>query len=235
MRYKTRAEELAGRVGESQRLQLVSQLDGQERAEWSARYGASTDSLGFDCADADAVLKYGRWITEQSLQPVTADSSASRPSIRQVALAASGARIVRAMPVKFPQEVVIAGIAALCPGVTWDGFRWPMLEDLLNHEIALTYLKGFQDSEEWTGLPSFPALPSLAERTSVLRAAGDQAFGAASKRALPPLIPFGVGADAHFEQALHCQQVGSPCEQPPVVDADLKFAAEMCRPLLTLT
>eukprot|EP00435_Cladocopium_sp_Y103_P003032 s2717_g1.t1 len=46
MRYKTRAEELAGRVGESQRLQLVSQLDGQERAEWSARYGASTDSLG---------------------------------------------------------------------------------------------------------------------------------------------------------------------------------------------
>eukprot|EP00435_Cladocopium_sp_Y103_P055826 s173_g18.t1 len=46
MRYKTRAEELAGRVGEGQRLQLVSQLDGQERAEWSARYGASTDSLG---------------------------------------------------------------------------------------------------------------------------------------------------------------------------------------------
>eukprot|EP00435_Cladocopium_sp_Y103_P005363 s7605_g1.t1 len=37
MRYKARAEELAGRVGESQRLQLVSQLDGQERAEWSAR------------------------------------------------------------------------------------------------------------------------------------------------------------------------------------------------------
>ena len=46
MRYKNRAEELAGRIGENQRLVLISQLDGHERAEWSAQYGAPHDALG---------------------------------------------------------------------------------------------------------------------------------------------------------------------------------------------
>jgi len=46
LRYKARAEELALRVQENKRLTLVSHLDSQERAEWSARLGAQSEGLG---------------------------------------------------------------------------------------------------------------------------------------------------------------------------------------------
>ena len=46
LRYKARAEELALRVQENKRLTLVSHLDSQERAEWSARLGAQSEGRG---------------------------------------------------------------------------------------------------------------------------------------------------------------------------------------------
>ena len=42
-----------------------------------------------------------------------------------------GHRPARAVPLRFSQEIVVASLMALCPDVSWDGFQWPMLEDLL--------------------------------------------------------------------------------------------------------
>ena len=52
-------------------------------------------------------------------------------------------------------------------------------------------------------------------------------LASASKKALPPLISFGVGADGHFQQALRCQEVGPPFERWAIVDRDVQFAAEL--------
>eukprot|EP00438_Fugacium_kawagutii_P015001 Skav227499 [mRNA] locus=scaffold282:174451:175605:+ [translate_table: standard] len=46
LRYRTRAEDLASRISDSQKLRVVSQLDVQERGEWSARFGGGGRTLG---------------------------------------------------------------------------------------------------------------------------------------------------------------------------------------------
>ena len=52
-----------------------------------------------------------------------------------------------------------------------------------------------------------------------------QPGAAAAAKALPPMIPFGVGEDRHFELALELQQRPTPFESMGVVDDDLIFAA----------
>eukprot|EP00438_Fugacium_kawagutii_P020457 Skav206762 [mRNA] locus=scaffold167:384381:393045:- [translate_table: standard] len=141
--------------------------------------------------------------------------------------ALSIAGIVKAMPVRFPQEVVVAAMMALCPGVSWEGFRWPLIEDLLLQDDMLRFVNMVQNDEEWDGFPSPPLMNNKLERVSTLRSVGDQAGAASSSKAAPPLIPFGVGPDMHFEHALRIKEHGSPFEQFALVDEDLEFAARL--------
>ena len=54
-----------------------------------------------------------------------------------------------------------------------------------------------------------------------------QSGAAAAAKALPPMIPFGVGEDRHFELALELQQRPTPFESMALVDDDLIFAAAL--------
>ena len=48
----------------------------------------------------------------------------------------------------------------------------------------------------------------------------------AHKEALPPVVPQGLGEDEHFEAAHHAAASALPMEAPPLVDDDLRHAAE---------
>ena len=56
-------------------------------------------------------------------------------------------------------------------------------------------------------------------------AEGQQAGAHSHGAALPPLFPFGLTPDEHFQQALHRAQLPLPFEHSPVLDQDLQFAA----------
>ena len=101
-----------------------------------------------------------------------------------------------------------------------------MIEDLLLDKDILWFTSWYQE-QDWDGLPAFPCLGDRSARVCAHYAVGDQPGAGASAKATPPLIPFGLGANGHFEAALECQQHCTPFEQTPVVDSDLWAAAYM--------
>jgi hypothetical protein len=56
---------------------------------------------------------------------------------------------------------------------------------------------------------------------------GKQAGSLNHRAALPPLLPFGLDPDEHFEAACTIGQYPLPTERSPVTDTDLQFAAYM--------
>ena len=160
----------------------------------------------------------------------TAGASASHGpaslSTRMVSIMAAGARVVSAVPLALTQECAIAAFTSLCRDVHFEGFQWPMIEDLLMDEDVLWFSQWHQ-SEDWDGLPAFPCLGDRSSRVCTHFAVGDQPGAGAAAKATPPLIPFALGPDGHFVAALECQQVCTPFERTPVVDSDLLAAAYM--------
>ena len=62
---------------------------------------------------------------------------------------------------------------------------------------------------------------------SIIALSGLLQLGAvSSNKALPPPIPFGLGADEHFRLALEAQQHPTPFEEFGIVDKGLQFAAD---------
>ena len=134
-------------------------------------------------------------------------------------------RPARAVPLRFSQEIVVASCMALCPEVKWDGFKWPMIEDLLVDDGHYQWLNYMQNRPHWDGHSFGPRLVGPLERTAIAMSGLQQSGAAAAAKALPPMIPFGVGEDRHFELALELQQRPTPFESMGVVDDDLIFAA----------
>ena len=149
----------------------------------------------------------------------------TRSQLRQVALLASGSRLVQGIPLSFPQQTVVAAIVAMCPGVSWEGFRFPCIEDLMNNGEVLEFQNMVQASDTWDGFPAGPLLASSQVRHGLALASGHQPGAAASGKAMPPLISFGLGPDDHFKPALRQLAIGTPFEQLPLADDDLWFAA----------
>ena len=148
----------------------------------------------------------------------------SQPS-RTVALLAGGARIVKAIPLRFSQAEIVAAVTSLCVGIDMQGFRWPCIEDLINDEMVLCFRQSHQ-AEDWLGYDHGPVTVGPAER-SIIALSGLQQLGAvSSSKALPPLIPFGLGADEHFRLSLEAQNHPTPFEEFGIVDKDLQFAAD---------
>ena len=54
---------------------------------------------------------------------------------------------------------------------------------------------------------------------------GVQARSGAARQAPPPLVPFGLDPEAHFQRALEAARRPLPNEDPPLADEDLRFAA----------
>ena len=146
--------------------------------------------------------------------------------VRKVALLAAGLRPVRAVPIRFSQETVIGALMALCPHTHWAGFQWPMIEDLLIDDSHFGWLATMQTREDWHGQAVGPSLVGPIERAAISLHGFQQAGAAAAAKAMPPLIPFGVGDERHFELALDLKTQPTLFESTGVVDDDLLFAAD---------
>ena len=125
----------------------------------------------------------------------------------------------------FSQEGVVTAFRKLFPADWFAGFKFPMIEDIINQEPFSNYLQWrVGEGLPWDG----PLVPSDSTTTSrlVQRHADGQQAGALSHRAaLPPLVSFGLTMDEHFAacQALLCEP--TPLEKQPLLDDDLSFAA----------
>ncbi|CAE7248146.1 unnamed protein product, partial [Symbiodinium sp. CCMP2456] len=138
-----------------------------------------------------------------------------------------GSRIGQAVPVLFRQEAIILRFRKLFPAEWFRGFRFPMIEDIINQAPFDSFGRWLvARGDEWEG----PLVPIAAERQQRFRqrTADGQQIGASSHRAaIPPLLPFGLTADEHFEQSLQLGTRPLPTELHPILDTDLIFAADM--------
>ena len=140
---------------------------------------------------------------------------------------ATSRSVGQAVPVPFQQEAVVLRFRKLFPADWFRGFRFPMVEDLLNQAPFDSFGRWLAArGDEWEG----PLVPVAAERQQRFRQRttdGLQVGASTHRAALPPLLPFGLSVDEHFEQSLHLGTQPLPTELHPVLDADLLFAAEM--------
>ena len=118
-------------------------------------------------------------------------------------------------PIRFSQETVIGALMALCPHIHWSEFQWPTIEDLLIDDL--------QTRDDWQGQAFGPSLVGPIERAAISLHGFQQAGAAAAAKAMPPLIPFGVGDERHFELAMDLKSQPTPVESMGVVDDDLLF------------
>ena len=105
--------------------------------------------------------------------------------------------------------------------------QFPFVEDFINHSQ-------FTDYYEWVEAQPEPGDeaygPRITTKTAIFverHSTGQQQGAFTHKSALPQLISFQLKPNQHFAKA---KQVGSqptPLEIQPVVDADLRFAADM--------
>ena len=76
------------------------------------------------------------------------------------------------------------------------------------------------------GRAACPNIASPQQRLLACAAEGQQAGALSGKAACPPLLPFGLSCEQHFERSLARADEPLPTEQPPLMDLDLQFAAD---------
>ena len=137
----------------------------------------------------------------------------------------AGLKIPAAVAVHVTQASLVTSVKNLFPHVCWDGVRWPLVEDLINHDALQAFPK-------WMNQQEYPmdgeCGPQILDRSGVMlqRAASQAQSGAAARKsAIAPLVSFGLSPDEHFAAASFCQVSGSPLTWPPPLDCDLHFAA----------
>lgn len=135
-------------------------------------------------------------------------------------------RMIRATPVAFSQAAIVAGIQSQFPDVTFFGVSWPPLEHLVNDPVLTRF-------RSWAGQQPIasdgPLGPEILQHVGVIggRAALAEQSGAGPQRAaLPPVVPFGLSPEMHFQCCLELHEHNFPMEAPQATDWDLRFAAE---------
>ena len=126
-------------------------------------------------------------------------------------------------PSPLTQECAVAAFTSLCRDVNFQGFQWPVIEDLLIDRDILWFSHWYQD-DDWDGLPAFPCLGDRSSRVCTHFAVGDQPRGSIKGYTTFHSIWVGTTVGA---AALECQQMRTPFEKTPVVDSDLLAAAYM--------
>ena len=130
---------------------------------------------------------------------------------------------------RWPQEALVALYVSFFPPDVFEGFKFPMVEDLINAAPFVTYFEWREAQGLHTDGPLGPARVTRTDNRA-FRASGGQQVGAyAHKAALPPLVSFGTSPDEHFQAALAVGCMPSPLEVQGAHDEDLLFAAEMTK------
>jgi len=136
-------------------------------------------------------------------------------------------RLYKVPQVRWQQESVVRAFASMFPLEFFQGFRFPMIEDIVNGQAFTRYMdwRDGQDYAEGSSLP--PAFISRSAARKARGGAGIQLGAMMHKAALPPLVSFGLPAEEHFQRALQRAAKPSPLEVPISLDNDLVFAADM--------
>ena len=144
--------------------------------------------------------------------------------VRQVlAAAAALPPTVGAVIPYMAQESVVSAFCSLYPPHFFEGFQFPMIEDLINQPPFTNFPQWLRHQGlRWDG-PLVPMLASPQQRLLARAAEGQQAGALSGK---PPLHPFGLSCDEHFARSLARADCPLPTEQPPLMDLDLQFAAD---------
>ena len=140
---------------------------------------------------------------------------------------ATGATIPPVVPVRWSQESVVLAFRKLFPAPWFEGFSFPMVEDLLN-QSPLTDFPAWLSSQglDWD-TPLGPAAFQGASRLRQRHADRQQAGAHSGRAALPPLLSFGLDPDEHFSRTWYRSQQPLPTEGLPLLDLDLQFAASL--------
>ena len=157
------------------------------------------------------------------------------PSRALHSAAAMGAATAAAWDLAFrfriskPQESIVAAFRSLYPYEVFDGFKFPMIEDLVNTAPFTAYMEWRESKDlEWS-LPLGPALVTQRDMRWARSSLGEQQGALSQKAAMPQLISFQQSPDDHFREAIRVGGSPTPTELMPAVDADLEFAAHvMC-------
>jgi len=180
--------------------------------------------LACDCQSADPC--HGDVIAAQYMLNVHRHGRSRKTwSVPWRMVAMAGMRVVRAMPVAFSQNAAMNLIKYQFPSVDFHGVKWPVLEDLLNQPLFVSFRNWVHDQGFAADGPLGPTvLPSLG--VAAFRAGMAEQAGAGGKRlALPPVVPFNLEPEQHFRAALKVQLNGCPLDFPSPVDRDLSFAS----------
>ena len=121
---------------------------------------------------------------------------------------------------------MVAAFQFLCFSISWTGFKFPMVEDLLLDPCFSSFRNWRCDNSLLPDMSAGPRVVSLSERSMFRVTLGVQVGAGASGKAAPPLVPFGLGADGHFAASSEFCTLGTPFEHDPLADDDLWFAAE---------
>eukprot|EP00435_Cladocopium_sp_Y103_P031497 s1905_g8.t1 len=125
------------------------------------------------------------------------------------------------------QETLVLAFRKLFPADWFDNYQFAMVEDLINAPPFSCFPQWLASrGEAWAG-PLGPHLAAGSVRQLARIGEGQQVGAVAHRAALPPLLPFNLSPDAHFQQALQRAQQPLPFEDLPVVDSDLRFVASM--------
>ena len=120
----------------------------------------------------------------------------------------------------------MAAFRSLYPPHYFENFCFPMVEDLVNQPPFTCFTQWLRSRGlRWDG-PLVPMLASPQQRLLARTAEGQQAGALSGKAACPPLLPFGLSCEQHFEHSLARADEPLPTEQPPLMDLDLQFAAD---------
>ena len=157
----------------------------------------------------------------------------TRPNTRTITMAAAFASVLgqsMALRMPKPQEAIVAAFCSLYPCETFEHFKFPMIEDLVNQSPFTAYMEWREEKDlEYDG-PLGPTLASQRDTSWARSSMGKQQGAISHKAALPQLIPFQQSPDEHFRQALEVGGNPTPTEMSSVTDDDLEFAAHvMCK------
>ena len=124
-------------------------------------------------------------------------------------------------------KAVVNCFLGLFPEPWFTGFRFPMIEDLINQSPFIDYAEWRSGQHlDWDG-PLGPATAPAGVRIRSRTAEGQQAGALSHKAALPPLISGVPNPDDHFAAALAMKMTPTPLEQEAVMDEDLQFVASV--------
>ena len=124
------------------------------------------------------------------------------------------------------QEALVLAFQKLFPEQWFKNYKFAMVEDLINSPPFCSYAAWLAErGEAWDG-PLVPHLAAGSVRQLARIGDGCQVGAMTHRAALPPLLPFNLDPDDHFNQAVQRAQQPLPYEDLPVVDLDLEFVAD---------